>query len=225
MKKRLLVIGGHGSGEVAMSVFRDYNIVKNEWIIEGFLSDVKTPGEYLGKYKIVGATEEILDYVNKGYYIHYALHFHAKKKYERVKQFKQFNIPLEANASVVHPKAYINPSTKIGYGVSISPFVYTSISTEVGNYVHIYPHATLSHESVVADFCTVAVHTVVGGRDLLEEGVHAGANSCIREDVKIGRYSILGLGSTVIKDVKEFSIVAGNPAKMIGKVRQDVECE
>lgn len=220
MKKRLLIVGGHGSGEVAMYVFQDYNTVNNEWIIEGFLSDVKHPGEQLGKYKIIGTTEEVVDYVNKGYYIHYALHFHAKKKYERVNKFKNLNIPLEANASVVHPQAYINPTTKIGYGVSISPFAYTSISTEVGNFVHIYPHATLSHGSAVKDFCTIAVHAVVGSRDILEDGVHAGVNSSIREDLKIGRYSIIGMGASVIKDVEDFSIVAGNPAKKIGEIEK-----
>jgi len=219
MKKKLVIIGGHGSGEVAMSVFRDYNCIHDEWIIEGYLSDIMPPGSYLGKHKILGSTEEIVDYVNKGYYIHYALHFNAKKKFERIRNFKKLNIPLEANASAVHPLAYINPSTKIGFGVSISPFAYTSISTEIGNFTHIYPHAVLTHESKVDEYCTIAVHSVVGARDILKEGVHVGMKSAIREDLTIGKYSIIGMAAAVTKDVEDFSIIAGNPAKKIDEVK------
>ncbi len=43
-----------------------------------------------------------------------------------------------------------------------------------------------------------------------------GANTTILKDVKIGPYAIVGAGSVVTKDVPENSIVAGNPAKVIG---------
>ena len=31
MKKRLLIVGGHGSGEITMSIFEDINVITNEW--------------------------------------------------------------------------------------------------------------------------------------------------------------------------------------------------
>lgn len=218
MKKRLLVVGGHGSGEIAMSVFEDINIMSNEWILEGFLTDIKKPGESLGKYKVIGTTEETADYVNKGYHIHYALHFNAKKKSERVKKFIDLRIPIEANATGIHPKAYLNPSTKIGSGSLVLPFAATSFGAQIGDFVHIYTNGFVGHDSVASNFCTIAAHSVVGGRVLLEEGVHMGLNASIREDIQIGRYSIIGMGAVVIDNFPEFSIVGGNPARFIKKV-------
>lgn len=56
---------------------------------------------------------------------------------------------------------------------------------------------------------------------LIEKGASIGANATILPGVKIGKYSLVGAGSVVTKDVPEFSIVAGNPAKVIGKVQRD----
>ena len=44
-----------------MTVFEDLNNITNEWKIEGYLSDVDKPGEFIGNHKIVGSTYEIQD--------------------------------------------------------------------------------------------------------------------------------------------------------------------
>ena len=52
---------------------------------------------------------------------------------------------------------------------------------------------------------------------VIEEGVWIGINAIIIHGVKIGKNSIIAAGSVVTKDVKENSIVGGNPAKLIKK--------
>ena len=56
---------------------------------------------------------------------------------------------------------------------------------------------------------------------LVEKGASIGANATILPGLKIGRYSLVGAGAVVTKDVPAFSIVAGNPAKIIGYVQGD----
>ena len=52
---------------------------------------------------------------------------------------------------------------------------------------------------------------------LIEEDAWIGANALILPQVKkIGRGAIIGAGSVVTRDVEEYAIVAGNPAKVIG---------
>ena len=48
------------------------------------------------------------------------------------------------------------------------------------------------------------------------DNVMIGANSTIMYNIKIGPNAIIGAGSVVTKDVPEGSIVAGNPARVIG---------
>lgn len=217
MKKRLLVIGGHGSGEIAMSIFEDINSINNEWDIVGYLTDIKEPGQRLGKYKIIGTTEEILDYVNKEYYIHNALFFNAKDKKNRVDRFKALDIPLEANATGVHPTANVTPGVKMGSGVLVCQYSLLQVNCQIEDFVHIYSGSLVGHDSHTQKYCTIGAHSIVGGRVILEEGVHVGLNATIREDITVGEYAVIGMSGVVVKNVSDFDVVVGNPAKTIKK--------
>lgn len=216
--KRLLIVGGYGSGEIAMSTFEEMNSITNEWEIVGYLNDVDTPGSFIGKHKIVGSSDEILKWVDKEYFVHYALHFNAKKKEERVQNLLKLKIPPESFATAIHPKAYLNPETKIGYNNLLLPFSATSAGTELGNHIHVYTSGFLGHDCYIQDFSTIAAHSIVGGRVKIGKGAHIGLNSTIREDLKVGNYSILGMGSVLLSDMDDKSVYAGNPAKFLKKI-------
>jgi acetyltransferase-like isoleucine patch superfamily enzyme len=47
-----------------------------------------------------------------------------------------------------------------------------------------------------------------------------GANCLILKGVSIGEGTVIGAGSVVRKDIEEFAVAAGNPAKLIRKIRQ-----
>lgn len=51
----------------------------------------------------------------------------------------------------------------------------------------------------------------------LGKNVFIGGNSVILPGVKVGKHAIVGAGSVVTRDVDEYSIVVGNPAKKIQK--------
>ena len=48
------------------------------------------------------------------------------------------------------------------------------------------------------------------------KGASIGAGSLILCDVNIGRYALVGAGAVVTKEVEDYAIVAGNPARPIG---------
>ena len=48
-----------------------------------------------------------------------------------------------------------------------------------------------------------------------------GANAMILKGVHIGRGSVIAAGSIVTKDVPEFTVFGGNPAKLIRKIPRD----
>jgi len=51
----------------------------------------------------------------------------------------------------------------------------------------------------------------------IESGVFIGYGAIILPNVRIGKNSIIGAYSVVNRDVPEFSVVAGNPAKVVKK--------
>lgn len=52
---------------------------------------------------------------------------------------------------------------------------------------------------------------------VIADDVWIGANSVITPGVSIGKHAIVGAGSVVTKDVAAYTVVVGNPAKMIKK--------
>jgi len=50
---------------------------------------------------------------------------------------------------------------------------------------------------------------------IVEDGVWIGANAVITAGIKIGKHAVVAGGAVVIKDVPAYSVVAGNPAKVI----------
>jgi acetyltransferase-like isoleucine patch superfamily enzyme len=53
----------------------------------------------------------------------------------------------------------------------------------------------------------------------IEDDVWIGFNSAIMKGVTIGRGAVIGAGSVVTHDVEAYSIVVGNPARVVGQSR------
>lgn len=219
-KKKLAIVGAHGSGEIAMSLFTEIFQKSKNWDILGYINDCAPVGECYSGHKIVASTKNLRCFLdeNKDVFMHYTLHFNAKDKVQRVKCLDQLNISLNRHITGIHPRAFINATSTIGIGTLILPNVATSSNVKIGNCVHIYTNSFIGHDSIISDYSTLAAHSVVGARVLIGEGAHIGLNSTIREDCRVGEYSIVGMGAVVLNDVPPHSIVAGNPARIISKL-------
>lgn len=57
-------------------------------------------------------------------------------------------------------------------------------------------------------------------RTLVQEGASIGANATIVCGHTVGKFAMVAAGAVVTKDVPDYALVAGVPAKVIGKVDQ-----
>jgi galactoside O-acetyltransferase len=55
----------------------------------------------------------------------------------------------------------------------------------------------------------------MAGRVIIGDNVFIGAGTTIKDGVEVGRNSVIGAGSVVVRDVPPDTIVYGNPARAV----------
>ena len=56
---------------------------------------------------------------------------------------------------------------------------------------------------------------------VIDEGASIGANATILCGIKIGKYAMIGAGAVVTKDIPDFALARGVPARIVGKVDEN----
>jgi len=121
--------------------------------------------------------------------------------------------------------AVIGRRCNIGQNVVISPDVRIGDNVKIQNNVSVYTGVILEDDV----FCgpSTVFTNVVNPRSgvprknefrstVVRRGATLGANSTIVCGHTIGRYAFVGAGAVVTKDVPDYGLVVGNPARLIG---------
>lgn len=87
-------------------------------------------------------------------------------------------------------------------------------NTEIGNNNFIMDNVHISHDNKIANKVTIAPNVVLGGHTIVHDGATIGIASSTHQYSTIGAYSMIGMNSTITRDVPPFTMVFGNPAKV-----------
>ena len=121
----------------------------------------------------------------------------------------------------------IGNNCNIGQNVVISPNVIIGNGVKIQNNVSVYTGVICEDGVFLGPSCVftnvINPRSFIERRDeykqtLIKKGASIGANSTIVCGNTIGSYSLVGAGSVVTKDVPDYAIVMGNPAKVAGYV-------
>ena len=121
----------------------------------------------------------------------------------------------------------IQKNVKIGRNCKIEAFAFIPEGVELEDGVFVGPHACFTNDKLPR--ATTTDGKLKTGEDwnvsktFVKRRTSIGANATILCGITIGENCIIGAGSVVTKDVPANSIVVGNPAKVIGKVRDLVK--
>jgi UDP-2-acetamido-3-amino-2,3-dideoxy-glucuronate N-acetyltransferase len=134
----------------------------------------------------------------------------------------------------------VRENAQIGTNCILSKGVYIDVGVIIGNNVKIQNGISVYHGVTLEDGVFCGPHcvftndkrprsinpdgTLKGADDwkvsetLVKKGASIGAHATIICDNTIGEWAMIGAGAVVTKDIPDFGLVIGNPAKLIGFV-------
>lgn len=127
--------------------------------------------------------------------------------------------------SHIMPNSVIGQNCNIGQNVVISPDVVLGNNCKIQNNVSVYTGVICEDDVFMGP--SMVFTNVINPRSgvnrkseymrtYVKKGATFGANCTIVCGVTIGEFAFIGAGAVILKDVKNYALVVGNPAKQIG---------
>ncbi|HET9054986.1 MAG TPA: acyltransferase, partial [Cyclobacteriaceae bacterium] len=131
--------------------------------------------------------------------------------------------------SHIMPNCKIGKNCNLGQNVVVSPEVVLGTNVKVQNNVSIYTGVTCEDDVFLGP--SMVFTNVINPRSAInrrgqyaktrvKKGASIGANATIVCGNNIGRYAFVGAGAVVTKEVPDYALVIGNPARQTGWVSE-----
>ncbi len=122
-----------------------------------------------------------------------------------------YNIP-----GFIHHTVSIAPDVSIGEAVYMLAGNIVMPHTVIGNYIMINMDSTIAHHVTLEDGVFMSSGVNIGALIHVKEKAYIGMGVTVMTGVKeIGRETLLGAGTVIIKDVPDYVTMVGNPGRVI----------
>ncbi|GIJ79394.1 sugar O-acyltransferase, sialic acid O-acetyltransferase NeuD family [Micromonospora phaseoli] len=215
--RELVIVGAGGFARETAAAVRAINDVRPTWRLRGFLDDDPAlRGTERAGLPILGAIDRLADLPDAAVVVCVG---NPRDYAARQRIVHRLGLPAERYPTIVHPAAHVGAGSSLGPGTVLLAGVVLTADVTVGAHVAVMPQVVLTHDDRVADHVTLASGVRLGGGVALRTGAYLGAAALIRESVTVGEWSLVGMGSVVLRDVPSGEVWLGSPARRLRAAR------
>lgn len=216
--KKLYIVGAGGFGREVLWLAKRVNEVEISsqgvpiWDIVGFIDDnKKVHGTTQDDYPVIGGCD-YLAALQEDIWVVIAVGAARVKKIIAEKLSQCANIHF---ATLIDPSVILSDRIEIKEGSIICAGTILTVDITIGKHVILNLDCTVGHDAIIEDYVTAYPSVNISGNVAVEEESELGTGSQIIQGKKIGKQSIVGAGSVVVKDIPERCTAVGSPAKPI----------
>lgn len=211
--REIVIIGAGGHAKVIIDIIlQRKKILSDNLIIKGILDDSFNDNEKKDLFGIpvIGKINKISELPTNIYYIiaigNNSIRKKISQKYKEIKY-----MPL------IHPKAIIGENVKIEMGTIVMAGSIVNSYTKIGKHCIVNTGSIIEHDNIIEDYVHISPGAIICGGISIGEETWIGARATIIQGLRIGNKVTIGAGAVIVKDVENFSIMVGIPAKNIKK--------
>jgi UDP-N-acetylbacillosamine N-acetyltransferase len=131
------------------------------------------------------------------------------------KNFYEQHLDRVIQKNILHPKAYFETTTRMGFSNIVMANAYANSMATFGNNNIINTGSIVEHECKIGSHNHISIGAVVGGRVTIGDTCFIGARAVVKDQVSICDDVIVGAGGVVIKDITEPGTYVGNPVRKV----------
>jgi UDP-N-acetylbacillosamine N-acetyltransferase len=217
MLQKLVIWGTSGHALVVADAIRS----RTEYEIVGFIDDVhpeRRGTEFCGAL-ILGGREQ-LDILHRKGITNLIFGFgdcQARLKLAGMVREKGFQL-----VTAIHCNAVVASDVFVGKGTMIAAGAVVNSAARVGENVIINTTASVDHECIIEAGAHICPGVHLAGRVHIGQGAWIGIGATVVEQINIGTGAMIGAGALVLRDVPDFMLAYGVPAKVIRKIKVDI---
>lgn len=209
--RNLVLIGGGNQAHYTIDIIekeKKYNII-------GIIDSVNEVGSNRFGYKILGRQEDIQRIV-KDYNIEVGL-ISIGDNWSRYYVYNQIvdKIPNFEFVNAIHPSVIIGKDVQLGVGIVAMAGCIFNPKSIIGNFTFFATGAQVEHDCFIDEFASISAGSITGGFVKLGKFSAITLGVTVVDRVEIGSNTVVGSGSLVVKSLPENVLAYGNPCKII----------
>ncbi|AYN22222.1 NeuD/PglB/VioB family sugar acetyltransferase [Alcaligenes aquatilis] len=176
----LYIVGAGGHGRAVAEA-----ALENGWENIRFIDDSYQDGKQVDGWPVVGSTSHLPELIQPNDCAIVAI----GNQHTRAALVQRLSELQASLTTIIHPRAYVSPSARLGSGVAIMAGAIVGAHAQVGQGCIVNANATVDHDAILHDFAHLGVGTQLAGGVIIETmaWLQAGCAAGYHVVVKEGR--------------------------------------